>query len=81
MTLGLYRNRSVKRIKGNQATFDNSPRNNLRSCVWVSVVVLVRMLVLIFLQGGKPLCLYLSGAGVRGGDLDLDSPKVHGPCG
>jgi len=27
------------RIKGNQATFDNSQRNNLRSCVWVSVVV------------------------------------------
>ena len=35
VTLGLYRNRSVERIKGNQATFDNSQRNNLRSCVWV----------------------------------------------
>ena len=35
MTLGLYRNRSVERIKGDQATFDNSQRNNLRSCVWV----------------------------------------------
>jgi len=23
--------------KGNQATFDNSQRNNLRSCVWVPV--------------------------------------------
>jgi len=31
VTLGLYRNRSVGRIKGNQATFDNSQRNNLRS--------------------------------------------------
>jgi len=35
VTLGLFRNRSVQRIKGNQATFDNSQRNNLRSCVWV----------------------------------------------
>ena len=35
VTLGLYRNRSVERIKGNQATFNNSQRNNLRSCVWV----------------------------------------------
>ena len=34
MTLGLYRNRSVERIKGNQATFDNSQRNNLRSFLW-----------------------------------------------
>jgi len=34
VTLGLYRNRSVERIKGNQATFDNSQRNNLRSCLW-----------------------------------------------
>ena len=35
VTLGLYCNRSVERIKGNQATFDNSQRNNLRSCLWV----------------------------------------------
>ena len=35
MTLGLYCNQSVEGIKGNQATFDNSQRNNLRSCVWV----------------------------------------------
>jgi len=35
VTLGLFRNRSVERINGNQATFDNSQRNNLRSCVWV----------------------------------------------
>jgi len=34
VTLGLYRNRSAVRIKGNQATFDNSQRNNLRSCLW-----------------------------------------------
>jgi len=47
VTLGLLRNRSVWRIKGNQATFDNSQRNNLRSCVWSSVVVLVRMFVLV----------------------------------
>jgi len=39
VTLGLYRNWSVERIKGNQATFDNSQRNNLRSYVWVSGVV------------------------------------------
>jgi len=35
VTLGLSCNWSVGRIKGNQATFDNSQRNNLRSCVWV----------------------------------------------
>jgi len=35
VTLGLYRNRSVERIKGNQAAFDNSQRNNLRSCLWI----------------------------------------------
>jgi len=39
VTLGLSRNRSAGRIKGNQATFDNSQRNNLRSCMWVSEVV------------------------------------------
>jgi len=27
------------------------------------------------------LVLYLSAAGVRGGDSDLDSPEVHGPRG
>ena len=37
VTLGLSRNRSVGGFKGNQATFDNSQRNNLRSCVWVWV--------------------------------------------
>jgi len=35
VTLGLYRNQSVERMKGNQDTFDNSQRNNLRSCVYV----------------------------------------------
>jgi len=35
VTLGLSRNRSVGGFKGNQATFDNSQRNNLRSCVRV----------------------------------------------
>ena len=39
------------------------------------------MFVLIFLWGVKPLFLHLSGAGVRGGDSDLDSPEVHGPHG
>jgi len=29
----------------------------------------------------KPSVLYLSDAGVRGGDSDLDSPEVHGPYG
>ena len=39
VTLGLYRNRSVEKIGGNQATFDNSQRNNLRSlCVGVGSV-------------------------------------------
>ena len=36
-------------IGGNQATFDNSQRNNLRSLCAGSVVVLVRMFVLISL--------------------------------
>jgi len=53
VTLGLYRNRSVERINGNQATFDNSQRNNLRSCVWFSVVVLVGMFVLISSRRGE----------------------------
>ena len=35
VTLGLYRNQSVERIKANQATFDNLQQNNLRSCMWV----------------------------------------------
>ena len=35
VALGLSCDRHVGRIKGNQATFDNSQRNNLRSCVWV----------------------------------------------
>ena len=81
MTLGLYRNRSEKRIKGNQATFDNSQRNNFRSCVWVSVVVLVRMFVLFVPSERKTSALYLSEAVVRTGDSDLDPPEVHGPCG
>jgi len=34
VTPGLSRNRGVGEIKGNQATLDNSQRNNLRSCVW-----------------------------------------------
>jgi len=29
----------------------------------------------------KPSVLYLSDAGVRGGDSDLDSPEMHGPRG
>ena len=53
VTLGLSRYRSAARIKGNQATFDHSQRNNLRSCVWVSAVVfLVRMFVLQFCRPG-----------------------------
>ena len=42
-----------RRIKGNQITFDNSQRNNLRSCVWVSVVVFVKVLVLMSSWGEK----------------------------
>ena len=54
VTLGLYRNWSVNGIKDNQATFDNSQRNNLRSCVWVPVVVFGLSL---FLSGGKSLVI------------------------
>jgi len=39
VTLGSSRDRSGERIKVNQATLDYSQRNNLRSSVWVSVVV------------------------------------------
>jgi len=40
------------------------------------------MFVLIFLLSElKTSVLYLSDAGVRGGDLDLDSPEVYGPHG
>jgi len=34
VTLGLSLNRSAGGIGGNQATLDNSQRNNLRSCVY-----------------------------------------------
>jgi len=38
------------------------------------------MFVVIFLPlGRKTSVLYLTGAGVRDGDSDLDSPEVHGP--
>ena len=69
VTLGLFRNRSAGRIQGNQATFDNSQRNNLRSCVWVSAVVLVRMFVLSLLPFGReePV-LYIAPCGVVGPD-------------
>jgi len=47
-----------------------------------SVIVLVRMFVLIFPSVGRKTCvLYRSGAGVRNGDSDLDSPAVHRPRG
>ena len=61
VTLGLYRNRSEDRIKGNQATFNNSQWNNLRSCVWVSVVVFG---LSPFLLGGKSLviCYFFGGS-------------------
>jgi len=59
VTLGLYRNRSVERIKGNQATFDNSQRNNLRSCVWVRWVVLVWMFVLVSPSAGAEPQVYI----------------------
>ena len=40
------------------------------------------MFVLFFPPSGqKTSVLYLGDAGVRGGDSDLDSPKVHGPRG
>ena len=40
------------------------------------------MFALIFLPSGrKTSVLYLSDGGMRGGDSDLDSPKVHGPRG
>jgi len=61
VTLGLYRDRSVERIKGNQATFDNSQRNNLRSCVWFCVVVFGVVLVLISFYGGNLAFFYLVG--------------------
>jgi len=70
VTLGLYRNRSVERIRGNQATFDNSQRNNLRSCVWVSGVVLVSRLVFISLRWGEKPSLISRSVRVRRCDPD-----------
>ena len=76
VTLGLYRNRSAGRIKGNQATFDNSQRNNLRSCVWLSVVVSLRMFVLISLRRGKKPSLISRSVRVR--SCDPDRPFSRG---
>ena len=61
MTLGLSRNQSVGGIKGNQATFDNSQQNNLRSCVLIAVVVSsedVRAFCF-FSRGEKEQCMYI----------------------
>jgi len=79
VTLGSYRNQSVRRIKGNQATFDNSQRNNLRSCVWVSVVVLVRMVVLVesFFEDFPSLLISVRAL-VRPGDSAPGSPEAPG---
>ena len=60
VTLGLYRNRSAGRIKGNQATFDNSQRNNLRSCMWVSWVVFG---LSFFLAAARKVDIYRRGVG------------------
>ena len=46
------------------------------------VVVLVRMFVLFSPRSErKTSFLYLSDAGMRNGDSDLDPPEVHGPHG
>jgi len=80
VALGLYRNRSVERIKGNQATFDNSQRNNLRSCVWVRLVVFLGEGVLPLRR--RETSPFLSEkTRVRGSDSGLDSPEVQGPHG
>jgi len=67
VTLGLSCNRSVGGFKGNLATFDNSQRNNLRSCVWVSAVVLVRIFVLVslFVSERNLFLFYGGGHSVR----------------
>ena len=58
VTLGLYRNWSVERIKGNQATFDNSQRSNLRSFVRVFLFQSAFDAVSSFLNGRKLVQLY-----------------------
>jgi len=78
VTLGLYRNRSVGRIRGNQATFDNSQRNNLRSCMWVfggSVGEDVRFFFLSSLRRGENPSLISASARVRSGDPDRFSSR------
>ena len=68
VTLGLSCNRSAVRIQGNQATFDNSQRNNLRSCVWVRWVVFFGedALVLSLLSLGREEPGYIAPFGVSG---------------
>jgi len=68
VTLGLSRNRSVGGFKGNQATFDNSQRNNLRSFVcWFggSVGEDVRAGFSSVFFREKPLSFYGGGRSVR----------------
>ena len=66
VTMGLSGNRSVGRIKGNQATFDNSQRNNLRSCVWVWFGSVVGDVHADFSRRGeKSLSFYGGGHSVR----------------
>ena len=82
MTLELSWKQSAGRIKGNQATFDNSQQNNLRPCVCgfgggVGEDVRTDFSLL----EGEILPFYLRVASVRGGDLDLDSPEVQRPYG
>ena len=64
VTLGWPCNQSTGGIKGNQATFDNSQRNNLRSYVWVfggSVGEDVRSDVSSF--GARRVSIYRHGVG------------------
>jgi len=54
-------------MKGNQATFDNSQRNNLRSCVWVFGGS-VRSVSSSFREKRALLYIYLFWGVVRSGD-------------
>jgi len=83
VTLGLSRNQSVERIKGNQTTFDSSQWNNLRSCACGFGGGVLVMFVLRILSRWEEefLPFYSESSSVRSGDSGLDSPEAHRPCG
>ena len=82
MTLGLSRNQSVRRIKGNQATLiiHNGIILDLVCGFGGSVGGDVRADFSLSFER-NPLSFYLRATSVRSGDSDLDSPESVRPRG